>query len=55
MNSWIGLTVPVVMYVIVKFLVSKEDEYLEQEFGEEYRVYKKQVPAILPLGWLKRR
>ncbi len=54
-NSWAGLTVPPVMYVILKILVSKEEQYLDQRFGDEYRSYKKRVPAVLPLGWLTRK
>jgi protein-S-isoprenylcysteine O-methyltransferase Ste14 len=54
-NSWAGLTMPPVMYVILKILVSKEEQYLDQRFGDEYRSYKKRVPAVLPLGWLTRK
>jgi protein-S-isoprenylcysteine O-methyltransferase Ste14 len=53
-NSWAALTIPPVMYVILRILVSKEEQYLEQKFGDEFRSYKKRVPAVLPLGWLKR-
>jgi protein-S-isoprenylcysteine O-methyltransferase Ste14 len=54
-NSWAGLTMPPVMYVILKILVSKEEQCLDQRFGNEYRSYKKRVPAVLPLGWLTRK
>jgi len=54
-NSWAGLTIPPVMYVILKILVSKEELYLDQRFGDEYRSYKERVPAVLPLGWLIRK
>jgi protein-S-isoprenylcysteine O-methyltransferase Ste14 len=29
-------------------MIRKEDEELERRFGEEYRVYKARVPAVLP-------
>jgi protein-S-isoprenylcysteine O-methyltransferase Ste14 len=54
-DSWAGLTIPLVMYVILRILVSKEEQSLDQKFGDEFRSYKKKVPAVLPLGWLKRK
>jgi protein-S-isoprenylcysteine O-methyltransferase Ste14 len=53
-NSWIVLTTPVLMYIILYILVQKEEIYLEKIFGSEYFDYKKRVPIILPYGWLKR-
>jgi protein-S-isoprenylcysteine O-methyltransferase Ste14 len=50
MKSWITLTVPILMYVILRLLVKKEEVYLENVFGSEYREYKKKVPCILPIG-----
>jgi protein-S-isoprenylcysteine O-methyltransferase Ste14 len=52
-NSWIGLTTPIVMYFILHLLVRKEEVYLERVFGSEYREYKKNVPCIVPVGCLK--
>ena len=51
-DSWIGLTIPLVMYVLLHILVKKEEIYLEERFGEEYVEYKKRVPAVLPIGWI---
>ena len=51
-NSWLGLTVPVFMYIILYILVKKEEAYLEKVFGNEYYVYKQNTPCILPYGIL---
>lgn len=53
-NSWIGLTVPLVMYAILKNLVIKEEVYLQRVFGAEYVKYAQETPCILPLGCVKR-
>ena len=50
-GSWIGLTVPIFMYIILHILVQKEETYLEKLFGNEYLLYKKKVPCILPYGY----
>ena len=52
-NSWIALTTPIFMFVILRILVTKEEAYLEDVFGSEYLDYKKKVPCILPYGWMK--
>lgn len=52
-NSWIGLTTPIFMYLILRKLVKKEEIYLESVFGSEYFDYKKKVPCILPYGLMK--
>ncbi len=53
-NTWLGLTAPVFMYVLIRVLVDKEEIYLEEMFGEAYLIYRKRVPLVLPIGWLKR-
>lgn len=52
-NSWLGLTAPFVMYLLVLFLAREEEIYLETVFGEDYLNYKKRVPLVLPTGLLK--
>ncbi len=52
-SSWIGLTVPIFMYFILRILVQEEEAYMESVFGSEYLEYKKNVPCILPVGWIK--
>jgi protein-S-isoprenylcysteine O-methyltransferase Ste14 len=54
LNSWAFLSASIVMYFLVGALVTKEDMYLKDTFGQEYLEYKHKVPAILPYGWLKR-
>jgi len=49
-NSWIALTVPIFMYILLCILVKKEELYLENRFGTEYLKYKNKVPCILPYG-----
>ena len=52
-NTWLGLSASLVMYLFLLVLVKKEEEYLESVFGNEYLAYKKRVPTVLPVGWLK--
>ncbi len=52
-NSWIALTTPVFMFLLLRILVKKEEMYLEQVFGSLYLEYKRRVPSILPIGCLK--
>ena len=52
-NTWIGLTAPLVMYFLLRILVKKEELYLENVFGNEYLAYKKRIPTVLPIGWFK--
>ena len=52
-NTWIGLTAPIFMYFLLCKLVTKEEIYLEDVFGSEYLEYKKEVPCILPVGFIR--
>jgi protein-S-isoprenylcysteine O-methyltransferase Ste14 len=54
-RTWLGLSVPVFMYVLLRILMREEEDYLESRFGEEYRAYRARVPAILPLPFFSRR
>jgi len=51
LNSLIGLTIPIFMYVVFKISIVKEDRYLEEKFGEEFLKYKKKVGEIFPKLW----
>ena len=48
LNSLIGLSIPVFMYVVFKILIVSEDKYLEERFGEEFFEYKNRVGEIFP-------
>jgi len=39
------------MYAIFKVLIKKENDYLEQQFGDEYRAYRKKVRELFPQIW----
>ena len=55
MNSWIVLTVPIVMVAMLLLTVQQEEAYLRETFGQEYADYQRRVPAVLPFGWLRSR
>jgi protein-S-isoprenylcysteine O-methyltransferase Ste14 len=48
-DSWVGLLVPIPMYVALRVLVRDEEVWLERTFGDEYRAYRAKVPAVFPL------
>ena len=48
-DSWVGLLVPIPMYVALRLLVRDEEQWLERTFGDEYRAYRSRVPAVFPL------
>jgi protein-S-isoprenylcysteine O-methyltransferase Ste14 len=55
-DSWVGLLVPVPMYIALRLLVREEEAWLDRTFGDEYRAYRARVPAVFPLPrWLQRR
>jgi len=39
------------MYIVFRMLIKKEEDYLEQEFGQQYLEYKKKVKAVFPKLW----
>jgi protein-S-isoprenylcysteine O-methyltransferase Ste14 len=42
-SLWAILLLPVVVYVIQREVIGREERYLERTFGEEYLAYKAQV------------
>lgn len=53
-NSLLTFSTPLAMYFLFKWLIKKEDRYLEERFGAAYRRYRQSTPEIMPIGWLKR-
>lgn len=50
-RSWILLTVPVFMYFAFRALISREEKYLEERFGESYTEYARSVNFAFPKIW----
>jgi protein-S-isoprenylcysteine O-methyltransferase Ste14 len=50
-GTWVGLLVPVLMYVTLRVLVLKEERWLLDTFGDEYKAYRARTPAVLPRLW----
>ena len=44
---WPLLFLPVVIWVLTKAVIEREEAYLGQEFGDQYLAYKRQVPRWL--------
>ncbi len=42
-NMWILLSLPVVIFYTHKFVILKEEQFLEEQFGDQYRLYKNAV------------
>jgi len=47
-RSWLMLTASVVMYVLVRIRIHREEEYLRRRFGQEYLDYCRRTNAIFP-------
>ena len=54
LNTWLGLLSVVPMWMLVRIMTRREDRYLEEKFGDEFREYRRRTPAVLPVGWLCR-
>lgn len=48
LRSWLLLAVPACMYVAFRLFIRREEQHLEARFGDDYRRYKQEVPALLP-------
>jgi protein-S-isoprenylcysteine O-methyltransferase Ste14 len=53
-QSWINLTIPIFMYFIVRYMVRKEEVYLEEHFGKPYLEYKNRTSCIIPFFHLQK-
>jgi protein-S-isoprenylcysteine O-methyltransferase Ste14 len=47
-GSVLGLSIPVVMYLVFRILIVKEEQYLAEQFGEAYQEYRRKVGAVFP-------
>jgi protein-S-isoprenylcysteine O-methyltransferase Ste14 len=43
MNVWILLLTPLTVWVLQRYAILPEEEYLERKFGETYLAYKRRV------------
>jgi len=50
-NSWLLLSIPIVMFVAFKMFIKEEEIYLQDRFGEEYTKYKVSVGLLFPKFW----
>ncbi len=49
MRSWPMLLTPVIAYAIFRRMIYRENEYLEQRFGQAYRDYQQRVNEVVPV------
>jgi len=47
-NSWLVLSTALVMYVLTRIHLRREEESLEAQFGQQYADYKRRTGAIFP-------
>jgi protein-S-isoprenylcysteine O-methyltransferase Ste14 len=48
-RSWPQLLMPLIAYAVFKLLIHREDEYLQQRFGEAYLAYGARVNELIPI------
>lgn len=46
-NAWILILTPICGWVLQRFAIRPEEEYLSRKFGEPYREYQRRVPRWL--------
>ena len=46
--SWPLLLTPLVTYIAFKATIAREEAYLEERFGDTYRIYRSEVRELLP-------
>ena len=51
LRSWQAVVVFVLYAVIMMIQVGREEKRLEEDFGDEYREYKKKTKKIIPFVW----
>ncbi len=50
-KSWQAVLIFIIYFVIMMVQVNSEEKRLEQDFGEEYREYKKKTKKLIPYIW----
>ena len=50
-NSWLMLAAPAALYIAVRMRIHLEEEYLEEQFGEEFEEYRKRTNTVFPALW----
>jgi protein-S-isoprenylcysteine O-methyltransferase Ste14 len=48
LGSAVGWTVPVVMYAVFRWLIVRQERYLEAKLGDAYRLYRSNVNSAFP-------
>ena len=48
LGSWLLFIVPIMAYFSFKYLIKKEEDYLEYKFGQDYIDYRLDVNALIP-------
>lgn len=54
-RSWPAMLTPVVAYAVFKFSICREDEFLQQRFGDAYLEYRAGVNELIPVPKFWRR
>lgn len=52
-RSWPLMLTPLVAYMVFKARIGRENEYLERQFGDEYRKYRAEVNELVPFPRIK--
>jgi len=53
-NTWLSIVLGAAMAAMLRALVRDEEQWLARRFGPSHSAYCALVPAVLPIGWLRR-
>ncbi len=53
--SWPLLLTPLVTYIAFKAMIAREEAYLQERFGDTYRIYRSEVRELLPFPRRRKR
>jgi protein-S-isoprenylcysteine O-methyltransferase Ste14 len=51
LNSLLSLTIPLVMYLIFRVLINKEEAFLLKKYGDQYCEYQNHTGLLFPVIW----